>query len=276
MTRVRRIDALQHAQRDRALKARPRQTLRGRDVDALRARRRPVRRRDGWAVRCARVGFVLAVGVFAFGLWSQPVRTLEIDGAVLHAEDDVLARLAALRGERWLTLETEDVSASIRSMDWVRDVRFVRELPDAVRVELIESRPVARVERDDTWWGVGDDGRVAALPAGVEITGLPVVTGLVSEDGRVDASAARRFRALVDALRTGGWPFAGGLARVELDGVAGLALRTGRDIEIWLGARDPAGQIRTAAAAWAHLSPQPGDRLDLRFSSQAVLTRSEG
>ena len=276
MTRVRRLEGLKQGNRMRATRARPRTGLHGVDGPKLRARRPARRRREGWAVRLARLAFVVALGVFGYGLWSQPVRSIEFDGVLLSDEDTLRARAEALTGQRWVTLDTEEVAASITGMSWVRSVRFSRELPDAVRVEVREVRPVARVQREDAWWAVGEDGRAAPLPAGVLAEGLPVVDGLFDDDGGVDPEAAGRLRALVDALREGGWPFGAGLEHIDLDLPSGLSLRTGDDIEIRLGARDTARQIRTAALAWSHLAPAPGDRLDLRFSRQAVLTRAGG
>lgn len=274
MSSIRDIDGLLESNRDRALRAKPRRPMRGPDGPPLRARRPKPRRRDGLRVRAARFGLVLAISAFGFGLWQQPVRKISVHGPVLHDVATVRALSSSLRGERWITLDASAVIEAVEGLPWVRSVRVTRELPDAVRIEVEERFPVARALQGETVWGVADDGTAALLPAGVETTALPRIEGLFAEDGTIVDDASSRIAGLVGALREGGWPFASGLRVIDLNAPGGLSLLTGDDVEIRLGLHDTTERIRTAAVAWDHLAPAPGDRIDLRFARQAVLTRA--
>lgn len=276
MALIRDLDGLLEDNRQRAMKSTPRTRMHGRETRHLRARRPQKRKRDGFAVRVARLLLVFAVVAFGLGLWQQPVREVVVDGNVLYEGARIEALAASLVGERWITFDAESAVTGISGLDWVHSVQITRQLPDAVRVEIEESFPVARTLRDDRAWGVGPDGRAAPLPAHVQTEGLPWVDGLFADDGTVDAEAAGRLQDLVSALKAGGWPFAAGLERIDLRAPDGLSLRTGDGVEIRLGRHDTAERIRTAATAWSHLAPAPGDRLDLRFARQAVLTRAGG
>ena len=197
-----------------------------------------------------------------------------MQGTVLHDAETVRALSMPLRGERWITLDAAEVIDAVESLPWVRHARVTRELPDAVRIEVEERFPVARAVHGETVWGVADDGTAARLPESVETAALPTVVGLFDEDGSVEVDASSRIAGFVRALRDGGWPFAAGLRVIDLTAPGGLSLLTGDDVEIRLGSRDTTERIRTAAVAWGHLAPAPGDRLDLRFARQAILTRA--
>ncbi len=273
MTRVRRMDRLVERNRLRNARTKPRAKLVGTDGAPLRARRER-RRRDGWAVRFARLALVASLTVFGIGLWNQPVRDVDVHGVTIADRDAVEAAAAALQGRRWIAPGAGDVRAEIRALPWVRTVDVVRRLPDGISLRVEESAPVAWTDVEGERWGVDASGRTAPLPASVLVHAMPRVEGLVDENGVVRDSARDRLGRLLRAVREGGWPFDAGLESIGLGPRDGIALSTNDGIEIWLGPRGAAEQLRVAAVAWAHLDPAPGDRLDLRFARQAVLTRA--
>ena len=274
MTRVRRLDGLMASNRSRAESARPRSGLRGVDGPPLRARRTPARRRDDWKVRAARLLLVLSVVAFGFGLWTQPVRSVRVEGVVLSDRVAVEEVAALLVGQRWVAPSSESVVQAIGAHGWVREVRVSRRLPDSVRVRVTESVPVAWAVRDERAFGVADDGRVAAVPARIDLSALPRVEGLFDGDGLYDATAGERLVAVLDAVAVGGWPFPSGLADIDLRSPHAVVLRTHDDVTVRLDPGAAVEQLRVAGAAWSHLDPASGDALDLRFARQAVLSRA--
>ncbi|HKK70871.1 MAG TPA: FtsQ-type POTRA domain-containing protein [Candidatus Krumholzibacteria bacterium] len=273
MTRVHRVDRLMHRNRLRNARAKPRTKLVGTDGAPLRARREH-RRRDGWTVRLARLALVTSIVVFGLGLWNQRVLEVDVTGVAIADRDAVEAVAAELEGRRWIDPGAEDVRADAEALAWVRVVDVVRRLPAGITLRVEESSPVAWTDVDGARWGVDAEGRVAPLPSSVIVHGMPRVEGLVGANGVVRDAARQRLGRLLSAVREGGWPFDAGLASIALGPRDGIALRTNDAIEVWLGPQGTAEQLRVAAVAWDHLDPSPGDRLDLRFERQAVLTRA--
>jgi cell division septal protein FtsQ len=274
MTRVRRIDDLLERNRLRNVaQARPRPELSGRDGLPLRARRNR-RRREGVAVRVARLMVVLALGLFAVGLWQQRVQRIAVEGLLLGPVDQVHAACAPLLGQRWVNADTRSAGAALQEQSWFEHVSFARRLPATVLVRLVEAEPVFHVESKGASFAVDAHGCLLAASSTLDVRALPVLRGVTLEGGSLIATDRSRIERLVSALGRAPWPWEGGLAAVELHARGVVDLVTQGGVVIRLDESDPIEQLRAADAAWGRLELAAGDRLDLRYRRQVVLARA--
>lgn len=190
---------------------------------------RPVRRRSARPspVRAAAALVALAAAAVLYGLVGSPVFGLErlvVEGARLTSRADVEAALGLRNGESVFGLAVERLEARLRTLPAVEAARVRVVLPDTVRVELVERRPILAWRTDGGVYLVDGEGvLVARLPGGVaepspgerpdappatvlaDGTALPLVDDRRSSSrglavgarlGAIDLDAARRLGSL--------------------------------------------------------------------------------
>jgi hypothetical protein len=181
----------------------------------VRGRRRgPQIRRASAGLSPTRAGAILAMLVSAgafYGLAAGPAfgyGRLEIEGAVVTPPASVESILGLWKGTNLVSLETEPLEAQLREIPSVADANVSVELPDVVRVQVTERRPIVVWAAAGHRFIVDDHGSLFAEvgeQAPPAIAALPVVTderrsaatlGIRSTLDPVDLDAATRLGSL--------------------------------------------------------------------------------
>jgi cell division protein FtsQ len=180
----------------------------------------------------ALVVVLLPLGLAAWVLTSRRFQLQEIvvDGGAQRVKPDWVRRaLAPYQGENLVRLPLTEAASRLQQNPWVQTVELQKELPDRLRVELTEKRPVALLRSGGRLVYADEDGRpivpVDSLPearrAGMlEVTfsrpvqgGMEAALEVAGELGRVRAdwaSALSRIEVLGEEdfrLHTDALPF---------------------------------------------------------------------
>lgn len=272
----------------------------------------PFRRRKGVPVRRRRRGlrllrlFLLAlvlVGTPAAALfWSATSPRFAVSELQVVTTDRVNrawmeARLQHLMGRNLVWMSMESVERSLSGHPWIAGVEVTKALPDRLRVEVKERRPVALLDTGGGRWYVDRSGRViapvgdqeappgeshregrylllgvAAAAAGVKATPSPA--GAREPAQPVRRAVLARALDVVQAFSRAAPEWAAGLSRVDILGEEDFRLETGAlPFELLVEAGEVEGRVRALEDLLPRLLarfPAPGS-VDLRFSHRIVV-----
>ena len=106
---------------------------------------------------------LLVVALAALGAYAQRADAFRITAVHLPPQSSLRLR-TPLIGENLWEVDLRAVADSLKAQQpWLKDVRVIRELPNAIRIETIPRLPVAQV-RVDRWYPVDQSGFI--LPDG--------------------------------------------------------------------------------------------------------------
>ncbi|MFQ5895825.1 MAG: cell division protein FtsQ/DivIB [Nitrospinota bacterium] len=199
-----------------------------------------------------------------------------------HLSEEEVLRLARLRRENLFQVDLDALRARLEAHPWVREARVSRLLPDALRVELTERRPVALVRAGSLLVVDGGGGVLgpARQPAGGST--LPEVTlrgagelrpgqRLSRPDFLWSLRVARAFGKLGKGVRRG--------LRVEPQGEdSARAWARGGRWRVRLNEEDLEAQLARLAAVVPHLLRRVGEspvEVDLTFPGRVVVRKSK-
>lgn len=204
----------------------------------------PVRRRRRFGIAPA-LAFALAKAVavvaipmgLAAWLWASPyflVQEIEVRAGERVPAQWVEATLAPFRGQHVLEVSLEAVRHRLAAHPWVESVELRKELPDRLRVEVVERQPAALLRTGEGMFYVDALGEaISRLPEGGDPGGLVVLRH--ASGGAVPVAAALALVAELEEARAG-WgaavseivPLGEGDFRVELEPLSfSLLLRAG-------------------------------------------------
>jgi cell division protein FtsQ len=220
------------------------------------------------------VAAATAIGV-AVAAWLAVTSTLlDVDRIVVRGTaavpDDVVRSAAGVEpGDALLLVDLGAVEQRVEAVPAVLDARAQRDLPDGLRIAVVEREPTAWANRGDGTVAIFDaTGRVIAEAPADAHPPLPEIGGLprLPAAGRTSAGAATATGVLADLpaeLR------ARVVTTVVFGGVVTLGLDDG--VEVRLGPpRSVAAKARTAVAVLAALGGTPVAYVDVRVPSAPV------
>jgi cell division septal protein FtsQ len=177
-------------------------------------RRQPRVRRASAGLSPTRAAAILAMLITAGAIYGLAATSafgfqrLEVNGTTLTAEDAIRAKVGLDPGTNLVGLATEPIEVRLRQLPTVGDVNVVVGLPDVLRVDVTERRPIVVWAAGDRRFAVDAGGLlfadVTTDPTGLT-NGMPVVsderasaTGLAvgSTLDPVDLDAATRLGSL--------------------------------------------------------------------------------
>lgn len=239
----------------------------------IRARRVAVVRAQGRRRLRLLVAAASAVAVVV-GAWLLVTSTLlDVDriavrGAVGVPEEAVRSAAAIDTGDALLLLDLGAVEQRVEEVPAVLEAHVSRELPDRVRITVVEREPAAWASRGDGTVAILDrTGRVIADSAGDSPPALPEIQGLarVPEAGRTSAGGG---------VATGVLDDLGPELRARVAGVVvygGVVVRLDDGVEVRLGPpRGVAAKARTALAVLTTLGDAPVAYVDVRVPTAPV------
>jgi cell division protein FtsQ len=139
----------------------------------------------------AGVMLAVVVALYVVRLPIFPIRTLEVNGQIMHTTRDQVERIATHELEgNFFTLDLEQARRTFQKLPWVRSATVRRQWPDRLMVEIEEQVAVARW-RDTALINAYGEVFEAASDAS-----LPVLSG---PDGSA-TDVYQQYRAFVQAL----------------------------------------------------------------------------
>ncbi len=147
-----------------------------------------------WLIRRPQLAiFAISLVGVLWLLWgyAQGTEAFRVSQVVMPAEPAFKLRRPLIGENLWaldIRALADELSAQQPSL---KEVRVIRQLPDVVRVEAVQRRPIAQV-RIDRWYSVDPDGFVLPGGSAVPIEGLIRLvgferSGIVLRPGRVNA-----------------------------------------------------------------------------------------
>lgn len=206
------------------------------------------------------------------------LRNVEVSGTPRVPAEALRAAIAPFEGGNLVLLPLDTVEASVRRNPWVDTVEVAKELPDRLRVQVTERRPVALLVRGAGLVYADEKGRPIAPvddPEQARKAGLVVV---VFAHPQLSVSARRD--GVGGALEVAGElgrvqpSWAGALSKIEVLGEQDFRLHTGSLRFPLLVTR---GQVGPKVKRLTELLPQLDRRypairaVDLRFSRRIVV-----
>ena len=158
-----------------------------------------------------------------FGAWwlltssTFAVARVESGAYRFTAQEELETSLGDFLGRNIWTLSSGEISDRLAALPWIRDLRVRRSLPNTIKVDFREWRPLWQVSEIKGVEAGGDrplvlieDGRILEYPAHVVMAGLPVLVGVPAvREGdtgllRVDSDHLNQIVELISAMEDAG------------------------------------------------------------------------
>jgi cell division protein FtsQ len=128
------------------------------------------------------------------------VSKVDVRGGHFLSEGEVRELLGPAVGENILSLDIEGLKQRLRSSPWVGDAHVERSLPDTLRIEIEERRPVALAEIDRLYLMDGEGSLIEMYGPRTAGFDLPIVRGLGGLGPEERGERARRVAQLLTEL----------------------------------------------------------------------------
>jgi cell division septal protein FtsQ len=152
---------------------------------------------------------------------------VDVIGVERADRDEIGRAIGFAEGSPVLETDLVAIRDRVKSIDWVRDVKVRRDLPNRLIITVVEHTPVAVAMTDEGVRFVDPDGETARI--GTDAGGLPMFVGMTKSTEY--AEAAR----LLKDLSTRRLVADGGVKSVRFDPVMGYTVFTREGIEIRFG-----------------------------------------
>ena len=215
----------------------------------FRRARTPARRRSRaavWLGLAWAVTLLAGAGLLAAALLGRfesgpllTVRHVEVEGLVHLERAEVDALLTNLPGQNLITIDLRELTGRLESSPWIRVADIRRILPATVAIDVRERQPVALARIDDRLhlidaWGTF----IAEFGPRYVAFDLPIVDGLVGEDGSVDHARMQLARDLIEAL-AGEADLLSRVSQVDVsDEMNAVVILEGEPVLLHLGSED--------------------------------------
>ncbi len=227
------------------------------------------------AVTVVTILVVVASGWTAWSWFSRSefasLSRIEIRGIHRLDAGSVALRTGLKSGRPLVDLELDAVRRALESDPWIADAKVSRRWPHAVRIELVERVPVARLSTGSL---VSADGVV--LPRRRD-EALPLLVGKGYRQGRIPLSRAVESMRVLQEMEQAGWTRR--IERVELASDGSMELRlAGMAPGILVGTREWKRSLARAESLRRELGEELSlfSQIDLRHGTCASLRRVNG
>jgi len=237
------------------------------------------------------------------------IRRVNVSSGHHCPAEAIAARVDGMARGNIFRADLDRIAAAVRSVAWAEGVSVRRDFPDTITIDVRERRPAALIDLGRLYY-LDEDGRPFApfAPEGGErgngpsnarergtVTdepGLPIVTGLETEELMEPSSPARRrLRNALNLLSvTGGWIAGHRIERVRIGPSQGVSLTIeGLSFEVLLrddGSKEQLERIEALLARPGAEGPEKDNRIaltelrppirliDMRFRNMAILRRT--
>jgi cell division protein FtsQ len=105
------------------------------------------------------------------------VQKIEVEGLRYTDQDALLGALGLERGSSLVGFDAAAARARIEDLPWVRLASVERQLPAAVKIQIYEHVPLARVIDNARVWVINPQGQRIVVDDGNQFTALPLLQG---------------------------------------------------------------------------------------------------
>lgn len=125
------------------------------------------------------------------------VASVEVEGREHESREAILEALGVRRGSPILALDPAAAKTRLEALPWVRAAAVARQMPDTIRVRLVEREPLAFWQRHNKLVLVDAEGAVLATD---HLDGYGSLLVLVGDDAPAECGALRDLLATEPAL----------------------------------------------------------------------------
>jgi cell division septal protein FtsQ len=210
-------------------------------------------------------------GMLTLGCFLR-VQSVKVQGHLAADREHLRTVLSDCFGKRMYFLKKNALREQLLDDPWIKEVKFIQLPTGTLRVVVEEARPVFSLEDGGA---VCASGRVLPPRRGIDVSGLPRLRAPRREGTTVLSKGTRELvRKLCVSLNRTPWTWPSGLSSVEVGENGNVRLITGDGVEVVLGSEGWDRRLAVLTASLPMLQPGPGDRLDLRFERQVVVTNA--
>ena len=131
------------------------------------------------------------------------VTSVQVSGCEVLDPQTVIQQAQIPSGVNILSLDLDRVRQRVTSQPWIASALISREIPDRIRIDIVERTPVALIKgRQFYLMDIGGVCFTSAEPG--DYTGLPIVTGLDPEILAPGCKLPREFTVLIEDLHQEG------------------------------------------------------------------------
>lgn len=198
------------------------------------------------------------------------VERIEVRGNRVYRPEEVAARASLAKGEAILNLDLAAIEARLEADPRIARAVVRRILPDAVEVEVVERRPIARLRIGGEMYGVDAEGVPFPLIPSAEDVAFPALSLERLSPKAGEALPREVAGAALDAAAALPEDLAGRVSeiRVEADGGVILVLANGPTVR--LGKQDLERRIGELAELLERPEAASASWIDLRFARPIV------
>ena len=168
--------------------------------------------RQIWSLTQLAVGLVLVVGVSVGVAWGArhyalntprfAIHEIEVEGNVRRSERDIANAAGVEVGQNILALDADRAERLVLEDPWVREVKITRQLPNRLRIDVVERQAGAVAAIDGRLVLVTTEGEPFCELGEGDPFDLPLVTGISAELlGRDRGAAVERLQLALRAIR---------------------------------------------------------------------------
>lgn len=178
-----------------------------------------------------------------------------------------------------LTLQTDSIITKVRAHPWVEKVRIQKQLPNRVRIEIIERKPVAVICGKDTF-GIDAEGYLLPDIRMGEVRNLPLITvndsTLACYPDRITTPAMENALYTIEYLKNNNPLFLKEVSELSIVSPDNLIIYTLHEgTEIRLGNNNLDERLAKLQQVWEIVKQQQlvEEYIDLRFDKQGIVTK---
>jgi cell division protein FtsQ len=114
-----------------------------------------------------------AIGLYRSQLFE--IRSVDVIGAERLTPAAVRSRAEVPEGATLLRFPAGAIKERLLSYAWIEDAQVTRDFPHALRIRIVERKPLAIVDTGDTFWVVDSTGMVLGEQSLEETTTMPIL-----------------------------------------------------------------------------------------------------
>jgi cell division protein FtsQ len=227
------------------------------------------------------IGILFSIQLFLFLFWSPyfSLAKVEVSPMKQIGKEEILDLANIKLHSNMLMLRSGTIASQVRVHPWVEQVRIQKRLPDKVRIEVVERKPVAII-CDKEMFGIDEEGYLLPGIRMEVVKELPVITVnnsmVAGYPDRITSSAMKNAIFVIKYFKTHDPMFLKEISELNIVTQDNLLLYTLHEgTEIRLGNDNLPERLAKLQQVWQIVRQQQlvEEYIDLRFDKQGIVTK---
>ncbi|MCL2227063.1 MAG: FtsQ-type POTRA domain-containing protein [Oscillospiraceae bacterium] len=153
------------------------------------------------------IGVLLIILFTLLGISSfLQIMDIQVVGAIRHSAEDIISVSGISAGDNLMFLDTDTAERRITTaMPFISEAFITRLLPDSIKIEVVESSPIAAVESRGDVYIIDSAGRILertdSMPSGlIVVRGITPIEGIEGGQLRVAPGGETQLQHMRDVL----------------------------------------------------------------------------